>query len=324
MGITKIRTLVDGVENKVIDFNDIASGLASGSHIIKVEAYNGATLIHSDTRNITIAASFEPETTAFMTHADVNIPNDGTIFYSGTVYETTGAALWTAIDNFIKREKTAARWTNILYFRPRIKGTALAHAKNLKDPATFVGTHFGSWVHDGGGSTANGTNTYMPTGFNPSIQQTAGANGMGAVLFSYNESGVNTVLGAYVSTTEAAVLYDSGGTYKYAQRYNGDLKTVATSAPGLFGVRIVNRISATAKQYLNGTEVFSADGTGTLPNKEIYEGALDISGSISASSYFNGRLGCTFQVANFSAADAVDFCASVATLENDLKRKNWT
>jgi len=56
MSVNKIVTKVDGVENKTIDFNDLKSGLSTGSHTITVEAYNGATLISTQTRNITIAA----------------------------------------------------------------------------------------------------------------------------------------------------------------------------------------------------------------------------------------------------------------------------
>ena len=55
MAVNKIITKVDGVENKTIDFNDLKAGLAAGGHTVTVEAYNGATLVNSQTRNITIA-----------------------------------------------------------------------------------------------------------------------------------------------------------------------------------------------------------------------------------------------------------------------------
>jgi len=62
MSVNKIVTKVDGVENKTIDFNDLKSGLSNGSHTITVEAYNGATLISTQTRNITIVEEGAPTT----------------------------------------------------------------------------------------------------------------------------------------------------------------------------------------------------------------------------------------------------------------------
>ena len=59
MSVNKIVTKVDGVENKTIDFNDLKSDLAAGAHTITVEAFNGSTLINSQTKNITIAAVAE-------------------------------------------------------------------------------------------------------------------------------------------------------------------------------------------------------------------------------------------------------------------------
>ena len=57
MAVNKIVTKVDGVVNKTINFNDLKAGLAAGSHTITVEAFNGATLVNSQTRNFTIAGS---------------------------------------------------------------------------------------------------------------------------------------------------------------------------------------------------------------------------------------------------------------------------
>ena len=56
MSVNKIVTKVDGAINKTIDFNDLAAGLSNGAHTITVEAFNGATLISTQTKNITIVA----------------------------------------------------------------------------------------------------------------------------------------------------------------------------------------------------------------------------------------------------------------------------
>jgi len=56
MSVNKIVTKVDGTINKTIDFNDLRAGLSAGAHTITVEAYNGSSLISTQTKNITIAA----------------------------------------------------------------------------------------------------------------------------------------------------------------------------------------------------------------------------------------------------------------------------
>jgi len=83
MSVNKIVTKVDGTINKTIDFNDLKAGLASGAHTITVEAYNGATLISSQTRNITIADTNAP-TILSATVEDAN-PNKLVVVFSEVV-----------------------------------------------------------------------------------------------------------------------------------------------------------------------------------------------------------------------------------------------
>jgi len=59
MGITKYIVKVDGVQTKVLDLSDIKSGLATGAHTITAEAWNGSTLISTQTKNITIVVPSE-------------------------------------------------------------------------------------------------------------------------------------------------------------------------------------------------------------------------------------------------------------------------
>ena len=95
MPVNKIVTKIDGVINKTINFNDLKAGLASGSHTITVEAFNGANLISTQTRNITIASS---DTTAptitTATVEDVN-PNKLVVVFSEvvTITDSTGLTI---------------------------------------------------------------------------------------------------------------------------------------------------------------------------------------------------------------------------------------
>ena len=76
MSVNKIVTKVDGVINKTINFNDLKAGLASGAHTITVEAFNGATLVSTQTKNITIAAGYPtPQVSAYKTRVTDDLGN---------------------------------------------------------------------------------------------------------------------------------------------------------------------------------------------------------------------------------------------------------
>jgi len=95
MAVNKIVTKVDGVINKTINFNDLKAGLAVGSHTITVEAYNGATLVNSQTRNITIAgADTTAPTITTATVEDAN-PDKLVVVFSEvvTITNTTGLTI---------------------------------------------------------------------------------------------------------------------------------------------------------------------------------------------------------------------------------------
>lgn len=112
------------------------------------------------------------ETQRFMLEAGV--PNDGTVYYAGTAYEITGAAMWTALttavnntkDIFSLPQNQVNLYQQLIAWYIRIAGTATTHRLNLVDPATFVGTFNGGWTHDGSGALPNGTNGFFDTNCN--------------------------------------------------------------------------------------------------------------------------------------------------------------
>ena len=96
MSVNKIVTKVDGTINKTIDFNDLKAGLAAGAHTITVEAFNGATLVNSQTRNFTIAAAGDTTapTITSATVEDAN-PDKLVVVFSEvvTITNTTGLTI---------------------------------------------------------------------------------------------------------------------------------------------------------------------------------------------------------------------------------------
>ena len=95
MSVNKIVTKVDGTINKTIDFNDLKAGLAAGSHTITVEAFNGATLISTQTRNIAIASSDSTAPTITTAKVEDANPNKLVVVFSEvvTITNTTGLTI---------------------------------------------------------------------------------------------------------------------------------------------------------------------------------------------------------------------------------------
>jgi len=98
------------------------------------------------TNNVAAVSSFEAETTAYMNA--IGIPNDSTVYYATTPQETTGTALWTAVDTFVKGLKSNTILTKMKAIYPFIGGTAATHKWNLINPqdtdAAYRLTFFGS------------------------------------------------------------------------------------------------------------------------------------------------------------------------------------
>ena len=95
MSVNKIVTKVDGTINKTINFNDLKAGLAVGSHTITVEAWNGATLVSTQTKNITIASSDSTAPTITTATVEDANPNKLVVVFSEvvTITNTTGLTI---------------------------------------------------------------------------------------------------------------------------------------------------------------------------------------------------------------------------------------
>ena len=95
MSVNKLVTKVDGTINKTIDFNDLKAGLAAGSHTITVEAWNGSTLVSTQTKNITIASSDTTSPTITTATVEDANPDKLVVVFSEvvTITNTTGLTI---------------------------------------------------------------------------------------------------------------------------------------------------------------------------------------------------------------------------------------
>ena len=324
MSVNKIVTKVDGTINKTIDFNDLKAGLSAGAHTITVEAYNGATLISTQTRNITIAAqvTYEAETTTFMNTIAIADDANSSI-YTGV----SNNGVWLAINEYITDLKTAAIYNKQHYNYLKIGDTATKQAVDLIDP-TRSGQYFGSWIFGKDGATANGTNCYFKTFVNP-ITLSADSNNFGSsiVVNSYIKlDDYPTVMGIYNgSNIDRTQLYSAynGLVDKLGLYFGGELG-ISVASPTI-AFHTFNRIANTAKYYSNGVEVRSANGTGyTLANGQFYEGGSNwISQNNAAKNLYKGDLGVSVYHQNLTASETLAFSNAVSKLETALGRKRY-
>lgn len=205
---------------------------------------------------------YEPETTAYMNNADVNIPDDGTVYFTGTAYQITGAELWTALDAFLVSVKTSLGLTlkqnnlstHFKFIYPRIGGTATAHRINVVDPTTFIGTFSGGWTHDGSGALPNGTNGYMATGCTYGTANFTASNQSFGFCSKTNDNGLYADFGVIIGGQANVILY-SRNSGNFVSRLDDQTNNSTSNADSL-GFFTINRLaSGSYKQYKDGSSI---------------------------------------------------------------------
>ena len=319
MSVNKIVTKVDGTINKTIDFNDLKAGLASGAHTITVEAFNGATLISTQTRNITIAAgvSYEAETTLYMNTLGIADDANSSI-YTGV----SNNGVWLAVDEYIADLKTAVIYNKLHYNYLRVGDDATKQAVDLINP-TRSGVYFGSWIFGKDGATANGVNCYFKAIANPlSLDSTSNNFGMSYVInvvFTTSEKFPGHGIYSPESRTQMYIQWDA---MDKVGAYIGDIIGSVLSSSAAF--HTVNRTADIGKYYSNGVEKLStSQGTTTLPNAEMYECAANWFQTSDIKNYVKGDLGVTAYHQNLTASETLAFSNAVSKLETALGRKRY-
>ncbi len=118
--------------------------------------------------------AFDAATIAWLTAAGV--PNDGTVYFSGTNQQKTGAQFWIECNKLIKNLKgigaingTYDWWSSSGFkaFHASLIGNATASSINAKNPGTNDITYSAGWTHGATGSYPNGTSAYATFGLAP-------------------------------------------------------------------------------------------------------------------------------------------------------------
>lgn len=212
--------------------------------------YGGSSLNH------------EPETTAYLKNPDVNILDDGTVYFPSTPYEITGTEIWVALDLCVVSWKNSLGLplkrdnlrTKFKFIYPRIGGTATAHRINLVDPSTFIGTFSGGWTHDGSGALPNGTNGYMATGCTYGTANFTPSNQSFGFCSKTNDNGLFADFGVIIGGQANVILY-SRNSGNFVSRLD-DTTNNSTSNADSLGLHTINRLaSGTYKQYKDGSSI---------------------------------------------------------------------
>jgi len=270
MSINKIVTKVDGVENKTIDFNDLKESLSPGVHTITAETWNGAELISTQTKNITIlAAVYDTDYQAVLdavVAAGDTLPSTAQQDIDNQLlvdYKATGA--WAKDDVFLKFSGTGSIGYKLMCWKRLIKAEA-----------------FGSLTWSDSGVEGNAANAYINTKFNPTL------NGINFLSndASINYVGVNApntfgvIAGAYDGNNSSFIFwspFDSGGKPSYGLNGNAyGVKGAEVLKVGLNGLYRIDDINIKA---VGLGEVTVTTGTAVLNDEEIYILCRSVNGS---------------------------------------------
>jgi len=264
----------------------------------------------------------DPDTTAFMNA--VNIPDNGTVYYSGTAQEITGRGFWDAIDGLITDIKDAGLWSDLIAFYPFIGGTASTHKWNLKDPrdlnAAFRIDWFGGLTHNRFGVTGNATNGYGNTHITPSTDIN-GSNSFGFKVI--NNVSSKAILGS--------ILNFASGEYMYVYARSGTNLIAAQNEIINTGYLVVTNNSTNGnyrftsasnnhKAYKDNSLLANRTNAAAFANIPIYIFALNTD-NVGAADYSNHNGVCfDFYTKSLTNSEVADINTAINTFETALNR----
>lgn len=244
----------------------------------------------------------DPDAISFM--VATGIPNDGTIYFSGTPQQITGAGLWSAVNILVYDLKGTGPnnnvevWTSQEALYPFVGGTAFTHKWNLKNPADTNGAFrllfSGAITHSGTGALPDGSTGVADTFLVPN---TALISDSAAGYYSGTNANTNTDqidMGTInVSTSTAIWLsaqynasgftdsYLSTNTLQTSPLLNGGININST------GYYLCNRKGTAATADKNSTQFASGTDSNGLPQTKMYLFACNISDAIT--NYYTNR-----------------------------------
>lgn len=242
--------------------------------LISFSCYSQSGLVAK--QNYSYKGNIDLDSAAFLTAA--NIPNDGTIYYSGTSQQITGAQMTTALKNLVISLKSNGLWTKIKAFYPFIGGTSASHKWNLKDPrdldAAFRLVYVNTSTHNSLGFQPNGSNSYANTFLNLSTVFSSNAMAIGMYVNTETTiTGDHHNIGAYSGSSNFFSFQDRG-LYNFLQSNSNQIAFLDTN-----GFLCGSSTTTTHKTFSSSGITTALTTNGSLPTVNVWIGTLNLNGS---------------------------------------------
>jgi hypothetical protein len=295
-------------------------------------AYNNLKDVKAWVMNgeVPVGVTYDAKTSPYMT--TLGITNDPTVYFGGTLQETTGTKWWSDIDQLIIDLRAATGVSDLstvfAAVYPYYGGTANRVKFNLLNPtdsdAAHRIEHFGSWIHNETGSLVNGANTYTATHIIPSVDMSANGNGLIWCFGQENADTAGIFIHCYNSNTQKIAAYLGSG--KWVVSANGpNIDSGITGKKGVWG--LVKQDSVTAPFFKNKVKVYTHDGGGTLPTWQILECVnMDVATGLSLNSAFLGNqtlLSRVYVKAALTDQQIINVSTALENFESRVGRKTW-
>lgn len=240
----------------------------------------------------------------------------------------TGSAVL-AVDTLVASLKAENLWNTFDAIYPMVGANETAHKYNLKNPqdtdAAFRLNFVGGWTHNSSGAQGNGSTTYADTYYNLSTMATNSDSSLSYYSFTDNASadmteiGVQTVPNPGGNACLMQIKWVNGISYF---SWTGDNPFVGGQTTQGFFIQNV-QTSTTVDAWKNGTKIINAGSctNTTLPNINLYLGALNYQGSLQRSS----NRGCSFATMGNTIASGKEatFSTIVNTFQSNLGRYSY-
>jgi len=307
---------INGVYTKRLISGDYATGLTENT------VYNFTVYARDVFYNLSPVSNNLTQSTSNYSYTDT----DANAYISAA--SLTGAEKESAY-LLIAGLKTNSLYTKCQTIYP-FKGTTSAqHKFNAKNPVDTDGafrlTFNGTATYANNGYTPNGSTGYADSHFIPVTNQSLISNGMTVVCGTNNPAaGVDVVdIGSFNSGTQKSyvIVKNNNSTYARIVGFNSNNISI-TGINESRGIFTGTKQSATVTDFfINGIQVGTTSGGGTLPTLDTYVGAMNLSGS--AYGYSNQRLQMVIFHEGFSDAETATLYNIIDLSETIAGRKTW-
>lgn len=225
---------------------------------------------------------------------------------------TLSATEKSAVNTLVVDMKAAGIWSGMKAIYPMVGSSSAACAQNLKS-SSFTGTFFGGWTFASTGATPNGSNAYMDTGLNTSIDLTFNDFHM-SYYSRTNNATVGYEIGIADNFVNIIFNYGGGGT-AYISYRSYDTFAVTNST----GFQVASLKTTTFKGYKNGvTKISKIATTTSFPNRNVFVGSDNRGVAIEFSTKQ-----CAFSSIGDGLTDtqSSDFYTAVQAMQTTLSRQ---